>query len=48
VSDAAGLPLDFGHGRELVRNRGIVVAPPRLHGRAIAAIRESGALDTGG
>jgi 3'(2'), 5'-bisphosphate nucleotidase len=46
VTDAAGNPLDFGHGRELVRNRGIVVAPPRLHGRAIAAIRASGALES--
>lgn len=44
VTDAAGNALDFGHGRELVRNRGIVVAPPRLHGRAIGAIRETGAL----
>ena len=45
VTDATGAPLDFGHGRELVRNRGIVVAPPRLHGRAIAAIRSTGILD---
>ena len=44
VTDAAGKALDFGHGRELVKNRGILVAPPRLHGRAIAAIRDVGAL----
>jgi len=42
VSDAMGNPLDFSHGRELTKNRGIVVAPPRLHGRAIAAIRTIG------
>lgn len=38
VSDALGHPLDFSHGRGLEKNRGIVVAPPRLHGLAIAAI----------
>jgi len=45
VTDALGHALDFGHGRELAKNRGIVVAPPRLHGRVIAAIRDVGAID---
>jgi HAL2 family 3'(2'),5'-bisphosphate nucleotidase len=42
VSDALGAPLDFGCGVGLERNRGIVVAPPGLHGRAIEAIADLG------
>jgi HAL2 family 3'(2'),5'-bisphosphate nucleotidase len=38
VTDARGDPLDFGHGRGLERNVGIVVAPPALHGRIVAEI----------
>lgn len=45
VTDAAGRALDFSHGRGLERNRGIVVGPTRLHGRAIGAIRDLGLLD---
>lgn len=40
VTDAWGKPLDFSQGRGLERNQGIVVAPPRLHGLAIAAIAQ--------
>lgn len=40
VTDVRGVPLDFSHGRGLERNRGIVVAPPRLHPLVIAAARE--------
>ena len=42
VSDIAGHELDFSHGRGLERNRGIVCAPPRVHGLMIAAIRALG------
>lgn len=40
VTDIFGRELDFGHGRGLERNRGVVVAPIRLHGLAIGAIEE--------
>jgi len=40
VSDAAGLPLDFTHGKGLERNRGIVCAPPSIHARIIDAIAD--------
>jgi 3'(2'), 5'-bisphosphate nucleotidase len=40
VSDSRGVPLDFSQGRGLERNRGIVVAPPRLHPLVIEAIGE--------
>lgn len=42
VSDLRGDPLDFGQGRGLAKNTGVVVAPPSLHPRVIAAIRDSG------
>lgn len=42
VSDCAGRPLDFARGRRLHANRGIVVASPALHRRAIAAIAGRG------
>lgn len=42
VTDARGRELDFSHGRGLERNAGVVVAPPELHARTLAAIRELG------
>ena len=42
VSDASGRPLDFGQGRGLEKNRGIVVAPPALHGRILEVVRGEG------
>ncbi len=42
VTDIAGRPLEFGHGRGLERNRGVVVAHPDAHPRLIAAIAELG------
>ncbi|MBL8764951.1 MAG: 3'(2'),5'-bisphosphate nucleotidase [Phycisphaerae bacterium] len=38
VSDARGVPLDFGAGRGLDRNWGIVAAPPELHRRTLRQI----------
>ncbi len=42
VTDIAGELLDFGCGRGLEKNRGIVCAPPALHGRLLGAIAEVG------
>lgn len=42
VTDIRGDQLDFSHGRGLEKNRGIVCAPPRVHGRLLAAIGELG------
>ena len=38
VSDIFGNSLDFGQGKGLEKNKGIVVAPVRLHGKLIGAI----------
>ncbi len=40
VTDIHGSPLDFSRGRGLEKNRGVVCAPPRLHGLLLAAIAE--------
>lgn len=40
VTDAGGRVLDFGRGRRLEENRGILVAPRTLHGKLLAALRE--------
>jgi HAL2 family 3'(2'),5'-bisphosphate nucleotidase len=42
VTDVAGRPLEFNHGRELTANRGVVVTNGRLHAQVIEAIRASG------
>ncbi|TVQ32390.1 MAG: 3'(2'),5'-bisphosphate nucleotidase [Phycisphaeraceae bacterium] len=42
VTDIAGRSLDFGRGRGLEGNRGIVCAPARPHGKIIGAIRDLG------
>lgn len=42
VTDVDGVPLDFGHGAGLDRNRGIVCAHPEFHGRLIEIIRSLG------
>lgn len=39
VSDIEGKPLDFTHGRELLKNRGILTTNGPLHRRALEAIR---------
>ncbi len=40
TTDIAGRDLDFSHGRGLEKNKGIVCAPPAVHGRLLAAIRD--------
>jgi 3'(2'), 5'-bisphosphate nucleotidase len=42
VTDIFGNILDFSHGRGLEKNKGIVCAPPRVHGLMIRAIQELG------
>jgi 3'(2'), 5'-bisphosphate nucleotidase len=42
VTDVAGRPLEFHHGRELTANRGVIVTNGRLHSRVIEAVRASG------
>ena len=42
VSDIFGNSLDFGQGKGLEKNKGIVVAPAVLHGRIIGAIKALG------
>lgn len=42
VTDINGRQLDFSHGRGLEKNRGIVCAPPAVHGRLIGAIERLG------
>ena len=40
VTDVAGEPLDFRHGRTLARNSGVVATMGGIHARVIAAIGE--------
>ena len=42
VTDIAGRPLEFSHGRELTANRGVVVTNGRLRAQVIEAVRASG------
>ena len=42
VTDIAGRPLEFNHGRELTANRGVIVTNGRLHAQVIEAVRASG------
>ena len=45
VTDVAGRPLEFHHGRELAANRGVIVTNGRLHARVLEALDQ---LDLGG
>jgi 3'(2'), 5'-bisphosphate nucleotidase len=42
VTDIDGKLLDFSHGKRLSKNRGILAAPPVVHGKLLGAIRELG------
>ncbi len=37
VSDVDGAPLDFTQGRTLAKNRGVIVANPRIHAQVVRA-----------
>ncbi|KAF1349792.1 3',5'-bisphosphate nucleotidase-like protein [Delphinella strobiligena] len=39
VTDVAGNRLDFGQGRTLARNKGVVAAPKPLHAEVLAAVK---------
>ena len=43
ITDLDGKPLDFSHGRSLVRNRGILATNGRLHEPLLAGLRAIGA-----
>lgn len=40
MSDTAGKPLDFGQGRTLKSNKGVVAAQRDVHGEVIAAVKK--------
>ena len=40
VCDSYGTPLDFGLGRILGENRGIIACAPAIHAKVLEAIRE--------
>ncbi|USO00067.1 MAG: 3'(2'),5'-bisphosphate nucleotidase [Phycisphaeraceae bacterium] len=42
VTDIFGHDLDFTHGRGLEKNKGVICAPPRLHGLLLGAIKALG------
>ncbi len=42
VTDIFGKALDFGEGRGLEKNKGVICAPPRVHGLVIGAIEALG------
>ncbi len=42
VTDVAGRPLEFTHGRELAANRGVIVTHGPAHAEILAALRELG------
>jgi len=42
VTDIFGRNLDFSHGRGLEKNKGVVCAPPRVHGVMLRAIEALG------
>lgn len=39
VSDSYGAPLDFGLGRTLGENKGIIACAPGIHTQVVEAIR---------
>ncbi|MFA9479861.1 3'(2'),5'-bisphosphate nucleotidase [Phycisphaerales bacterium AB-hyl4] len=40
VTDVAGKPLEFGHGRQLEANRGVIATNGRIHDAVVAAVRD--------
>ena len=41
VTDIAGKPLDFGHGRGLEQNTGVIAAAPEIHSALLEAVGSS-------
>ncbi|MHC4101721.1 MAG: 3'(2'),5'-bisphosphate nucleotidase [Planctomycetota bacterium] len=46
VSDITGAPLDFGHGRRLETNRGVICAAAGVHGKIIETVGALGISST--
>ena len=40
VTDGYGKPLDFGTGKTLKANKGIIATPARVHAEVIKAVKE--------
>lgn len=40
VTDVLGRRLDFGHGRTLAENKGVIAAPKAVHGEVLKAVQE--------
>jgi len=40
VTDASGKPLDFGLGKTLKANKGIIATPANVHAEVIKAVKE--------
>ena len=45
VTDTRGVSLDFGHGYQLVRNRGVLVSNGKLHAKILQAISDTSSED---
>ena len=41
VTDIHGKPLDFGHGRGLEQNTGVIAAAPEIHAALLTAVGAS-------
>ena len=41
VTDISGKPLDFGHGRGLEQNTGVIAAAPEIHSALLDAVGSS-------
>ena len=41
VTDIAGKPLDFGHGRGLEQNTGVIAAAPEIHSALLEAVESA-------
>lgn len=41
VSDLSGAPLDFGQGRTLEKNKGVVAAPKHFHKQVVEAVKKA-------
>jgi 3'(2'), 5'-bisphosphate nucleotidase len=41
VTDISGKPLDFGHGRGLEQNTGVIAAAPEIHSALLEAVGSS-------
>ena len=42
VTDIHGYPLEFSHGVRLEMNKGIICAPPQIHGAFVGAVKQLG------